>query len=723
MKRSYYIRLDVIRIIACALVLFYHLNILKGGYLAVCTFFVLSGYLSCKGVLKYRNFSLKRYYKDRFKKIYIPLLIIVFITVIFSKTFNISWLNLKQETTSVLFGYNNYWQLGANLDYFTRHVSSPFMHLWYIAILIQFDLIFPIIYKILKEIDNKLKNNNISTIIVSLLTLILTILFIYKSKTQDIMVVYYSTIARSFSIMFGVLFAILYHKNKINFSLKKYNKLIFVFYLLLFIFLNIVGDTNNYAIYMILTSIISVKLIAYSLVSKNNKNNKAISFISRGTYEVYLLQYPIIFFIDSININKNLKIFIIIILNISLAYVIHFIINKKFKYKIFRFIRTLIFILVVSYGSYLLILEKDHTKEMQELKNKLSNNLEQISAKNEEYTNSMKESEEKWNEVLSNMQDEEDKLKDIVTNLPVMGIGDSVMLGAINALYATFPNGYFDGKVSRSTVSAESLLADLRNSGKLGDILILALATNTVYTDRRIDNIMDIVENREVYWVNHVGGDDSTFNSKFAEYSKKYPNIHIVKWDEVSKGHPEYFYADGIHTKGSGTNAYANVIYDTIYNEYQKKLEEKKNKILEEHEKETKEKITFYGNDLLANVFDNIKNKYPKANFNVKNYTIDSLYKAIDKKIQNNMLEYKVVFMFDNNLNINKKDYIKLVNLCKNHEIYIINISKSEINIDGVKTINFYTDIKNNSDYMMADGVHLTEKGNIALINKINKEI
>ena len=58
---------------------------------------------------------------------------------------NIEWFNLRPETNSVLLGYNNYWQLNANLDYFVRLISSPFMHFWYIALLLQFELIFPIV--------------------------------------------------------------------------------------------------------------------------------------------------------------------------------------------------------------------------------------------------------------------------------------------------------------------------------------------------------------------------------------------------------------------------------------------------------------------------------------------------------------------------------------------------------------------------------------------------
>ena len=721
MRSKYYVRLDIVRIIACILIFLYHLNILKGGYLAVCTFFVLSGYLSCVSIFKERHFSFKKYYISRFKKIYLPLLIVVFSTVIISKGFNINWLNLKQETISVIFGYNNIWQLNANLDYFARHTNSPFIHLWYISILIQFDLIFPIIFVLLKKINTKLKSKNISTIIVSALTLLLTILFILKSKNKNIMLVYYNSILRSFSILYGVIFAIMYHKHRISFSREKYNKLLFIFYLLLLIILNIVGDINNYAIYMILVSIISVKLISYSIIDKQEKNNKILSFISKGTYEVYLVQYPIIFFMKNIVMNKNLKIVLIILLTIFISYILHIILESKKKF--IKYFRYVLFTLIVLLGSFLVIVEKDHTKEMNELEDKLNNNLKQIESKNSKYINDLQESEKKWNEMLSNMENEQNNLDEVVTNLPVMGIGDSVMLGAINKLYEKFPNGYFDGKVSRSTVSGEKVLLDLKNSGKLGNILILGLATNTEYTNKRVDNIMDIVEDRQVYWINHVGGDDPSFNEKFAEYSKKYPNIHIVKWDEVAKGHPEYFYKDGIHTKGSGMDAYANAIYETIYNEYKKEYETKKQKLVEEHDNELKEKIVFYGNDLLSNSFSYIKDKYPKANFSSKKYSFDKLYKEIESKIKSNSLEYKIVFVFDTSSKFTKKNYIKLVDLCKNHEVYIVNLSEEKIDIDGVKIVNFSKELKKNPDYVMIDGVHLTDEGNVALVNKIYKAI
>lgn len=199
-KKKYNKNLDIIRNVSCIMVLLYHLNIIKGGFLAVCTFFALSGYLTNISALKQESFSIKKYYEKRIKKLYLPLLIVSCITVIIAKILpNIMWLNIKTETISVLLGYNNFWQLNANADYFTRNANSPFTHLWYISILIQFDLIFPLVFVFFKKIKEKGKRN-FSTIVMVLLSIATTVLFYYMSVTQEMMVVYYNTFARSFSI-------------------------------------------------------------------------------------------------------------------------------------------------------------------------------------------------------------------------------------------------------------------------------------------------------------------------------------------------------------------------------------------------------------------------------------------------------------------------------------------------------------------------------------------
>ena len=72
--------INIIRVVACIAILLYHLGILKGGYLAVCVFFVLTGYLSCISAFRKEKFSFWEYYKKRILKIYVPLLLIEYNT-------------------------------------------------------------------------------------------------------------------------------------------------------------------------------------------------------------------------------------------------------------------------------------------------------------------------------------------------------------------------------------------------------------------------------------------------------------------------------------------------------------------------------------------------------------------------------------------------------------------------------------------------------------------
>ena len=603
-KKQYYRRLDVIRNISCIMVLLYHLNILKGGFLAVCTFFALSGYLTGMSALKKEKFSIKTYYLNRLKTLYLPLIVVLSLTIIVFKLLpNITWLNLKQETTSVIFGYNNFWQLNANLDYFTKNVNSPFIHLWYISILMQFELVFPIIFKIFKKIQEK-SMNNIPIIITFLLTIASTVLFIYMSITKDIMVVYYNTFARVFSILFGVLIALVYNEYGIRFpkKLKTNNSFIFLIYIIIFILLSIFvsAESKLFAVFMIITTIISIRLIKYSTIITKHpyKFEKLNKILAKSSYEIYLVQYPIIFFMQGLPINPVLKTVLIIILTFLISCIISIMIGFKTKNKIFKSLKIALLSLIIIFGAFLLITEKDHTDEMKELEAVLNENANLTEQKNEQFLNDentekQKEADKKEsnnentievsisqktqnNTEGTNAKEQtttiskakEEQAAEQVKNLPVVGIGDSVLLGAINELYKKFPNGYFDGKVSRSLSAGETILKDLKSKGKLTDTVILALANNGDYSTKKNVQLMEIVGDRQVYWINAVGADDPTFNAKFKEFAKDYPNLHIVEWDVVSKGHKEYFYADGIHTKGEGLKKYAETVYEAVYNDY-----------------------------------------------------------------------------------------------------------------------------------------------------------
>lgn len=733
-RQKYYKNLDLLRLLSCIAILLYHLNILKGGYLAVCTFFVLTSYLSCLSEFKKDKFSIKDYYLKRIVKLYIPLIIVVFSSLAVISLFpNISWFNLKPETTSVLLGYNNFWQLNANLDYFARHINSPFIHLWYIAILLQFDLVFPLIFVPLRKLGDKV-SKSIPCIITALATIISTIYFYRMSLTQNMMVTYYDTFTRLFSLLFGLTLAFFhnYYKSLLpnKFKESPYKNIIFTFYLILLSILFVLIDSKSpyFALSMVITTILTCRIIDYATTTSTNSLNlveKVVKSLSDISYEIYLTQYPIIFLFQYIKLQPLYKLAAIILVTIITSYIIHFALKKTKRFKVFKYLLLTSVLIVSIYGAYQYYLAKDHTLEMKKLKEQLAQNEQMIKESKEKYATQLKQEQEDWTKQLENLEECESKLNEVVSNLPIVGVGDSVMLGAISNLQSQFPNGYFDAKVSRTAWKVAPILKDLTEKNMLGNPIVLNLGANGDCSKSCKAEIMQIADKRQVFWLNTTNNE--TANNNLYNISKEYSNLHLIDWSSISSGHSEYFYADGIHLTPTGRVAYTKAIYDAIYQEYLNEYNEKKKAIISEHEEQEKNKISFYGNTLLLNSFEYIEKDFTTAAFIInKDYTYKSLKSEIEQALKNNAITNKIVLAFDNTTNIKTTEYEELLKLCKDKELYIVatnttvtNLSKK--NYSNLVVLDFTKELKKHPEYFMADGKHLSDKGNKAL-SKLLKE-
>jgi hypothetical protein len=297
------------------------------------------------------------------------------------------------------------------------------------------------------------------------------------------------------------------------------------------------------------------------------------------------------------------------------------------------------------------------------------------------------------------------------------------MLGAVNNLYNTFPNGYFDAKVSRSMWAGITLLKELNEQNRLGDPIVMHLGANGDCSKECKIQIMKECKDRTVFWLNTTNL--TSVNDSLKEFAKDYPNLHIIDWYSASKGHSNWFYADGIHLPEAGREAYTKLIYDNIYEVYKKKYKEKRDALVNEHKEELKSRISFYGNDILFYNFDALESNFESARLFVsKDYTYKTLKEKIESSVKENTLSNKIVLAFDNSMNMDLKSYQEIIELCKDSTIYIVSTSKltnSLNNYSNVKIINFYSDIEKNKSYLEADMVHLTEKGNAALIEKLKE--
>ena len=146
--------LDALRTLAILGVTFFHMfpeNVV-GGYLGVSLFFVLTGYLlaytSVGAASKQGFFWVFSYYGKRIRRIYPELLLMLLVTIGACHFLAPDAIEaVRPEVLSVLGGYNNWWQIAQNADYFTRITNaSPFTHLWFLGIELQYYLVWPLIF-------------------------------------------------------------------------------------------------------------------------------------------------------------------------------------------------------------------------------------------------------------------------------------------------------------------------------------------------------------------------------------------------------------------------------------------------------------------------------------------------------------------------------------------------------------------------------------------------
>ena len=147
-------------------------------------------------------------------------------------------------------------------------------------------------------------------------------------------------------------------------------------------------------------------------------------------------------------------------------------------------------------------------------------------------------------------------------------VGDSVMLGAYNALQDALPGCTVYAKVSRQLWDAYGVLDALESGGQLGSIVVVALGTNGPFSVEDGQGIVDrIGPDRQIYWVTAYGtylSWQEQSNSSIRAIAAQNPNVTVIDWAAAAAQNPGWLYSDGIHLQGDGQAAYAALIRDSI---------------------------------------------------------------------------------------------------------------------------------------------------------------
>jgi lysophospholipase L1-like esterase len=150
----------------------------------------------------------------------------------------------------------------------------------------------------------------------------------------------------------------------------------------------------------------------------------------------------------------------------------------------------------------------------------------------------------------------------------VFALGDSVMLGSAAELKRLIPNIEVDATVSRQVSEGISVLKTRRDTGRLGDSVVIHLGNNGTFTSQQFDQVLQLLANvRRVVFVtvkvprSWEAGD----NAVIAAGVKRYPTRAVlVDWHAAGVNHPEFFAKDGFHLTSKGASTYAALIAESL---------------------------------------------------------------------------------------------------------------------------------------------------------------
>lgn len=151
MTKSYRKDLDVIKGMAIIAVILFHLGIVKSGYLGVDAFLVINGFLIIPSVFRNivsRNFSFVKFLKKRILRLWPMVIVATFVCLLIGYIGMLpdDYENIGESVVaSNLFSENILLSITTKDYWNASNEYNPLMHLWYVGILFEFYVLYPLI--------------------------------------------------------------------------------------------------------------------------------------------------------------------------------------------------------------------------------------------------------------------------------------------------------------------------------------------------------------------------------------------------------------------------------------------------------------------------------------------------------------------------------------------------------------------------------------------------
>jgi peptidoglycan/LPS O-acetylase OafA/YrhL len=572
--------IDGLRAIAVIAVMLYHLGVswIPGGFLGVDLFFVISGYVITRLLLdsiqERGGLDLRDFYLARIRRLLPPLVFMIVTTSIFVGLWAPD--TTKKFLTDAPFsltGAMNWWLVFNQQDYFEASGRPPLLqHTWSLAVEAQFYLIWPLILLIvLKYLGKKLIPAAALVIAAtSGVALMLVSFQIDAANSSKVSHVYFGTDTHSIGLFLGAALAVSWIPQNFNLQVTRRAQDfidgigVFGFIGILATFLLI--DETKPTLYKIAFPLAGLfgTAILISIVHPASRfapllRNKALLWIGERSYAIYLWHW-VIFQVSRPQVDLDgedwalftLRILVVLALaDISL-----------------RLVELPIRSGAVAYWFKGMRYRTPEVRKRQKVLVAISISATiLLSSLVSAYA--LIDTADKNRAVKVAIEEASQPVKTEISALGKTGIwvtGDSVILGIRHEIEARNPIALINARVGRQ---APELLEVIQkdSSAAIGSPIVFNLGNNNALTREQVVAIFEAIKTAPIRIVVNTAVPrpwKESNNALIDEVASGYPNTHVIRWDQISMGHPEYFAPDGIHLVPAGVRAYVAAIEEFL---------------------------------------------------------------------------------------------------------------------------------------------------------------
>ena len=568
--------IDGLRAVAVIAVILYHLGIswIPGGFLGVDLFFVISGYVITRLLLdsiqERGGLDLRDFYMARIRRLLPPLLFMIVVTSIVVGIWAPD--TTKKFLTDApfsIFGGMNWWLVFNQQDYFESSGRPPLLqHTWSLAVEAQFYLLWPLILLVVLKYFGKrvIPAAALTIAAISGVALMLVSFQLDATNSSKVSHIYFGTDTHSIGLFLGAALAVSWIPQNFNLQVTRRAQ-DFIDGIGVFGFIGILAtfaliDESKPTLYRIAFPLAGIfgTAILISIVHPASRfapllRNKVLLWIGERSYAIYLWHW-VIFQISRPQVDldgENWALFSLrILLVLAMADIS------------LRLVELPIRSGAVAYWFGGMKYRTKAVRRKQKITVALSISILIITSATASVSAIVRVDRENQ-ELIELLKDADKPIVTPIENPANPGLwvtGDSVILGIRHVLEMNHPIALINARVGRQ---APELLEVMLSDGPLvlNSPIVFNIGNNNALTREQVIAIFEAVKAAPQRIVVNTAVPRpwrDANNELINEIAATYPNTVVIRWDQISEGHPEYFAPDGVHLVPAGARAYVAAI-------------------------------------------------------------------------------------------------------------------------------------------------------------------